>query len=61
MRNTAGDTSWATHLNALRDCLDPGAVAAATSAIRSRLTISAGGTVDDQAPEWRDAPRLFAR
>lgn len=56
-----GDTSWATHLNALRDCVDEDAVDRAVAALKSRLTVSAGGQIDDDSAEWRDAPRLFPK
>ena len=56
-----GDTGWATHLNALRDCVDEEAVDRAAAALQSRLTISAGGQLDENSPEWIDAPRLFPK
>ena len=56
-----GDTSWATHLNALRDCRDPIATTMADVALASRKARSCGGTVDDAAPEWRDAVHLYPK
>ena len=56
-----GDESWAAHLNALRDCQDPDAVAAAIDALRGRLAASNGGPVDDTATEWANTTRLYAR
>ena len=45
----------------LRDCVDEEAVKRAEAALRSRLTLSAGGQVDECSSEWLDAPRLFPK
>ena len=54
-----GDTVWATHLYALRDCRDQDAVQRALAALRSRQSASSGGTVDGSL--WRDAVHLFPK
>lgn len=56
-----GDESWASHLNALRDCQDAQAVETAIDALRGRLAMSNGGPVDDTATEWANTTRLYAR
>jgi hypothetical protein len=54
-----GDTTWAQHLNAIRDGRDEGALQEAMKALRTRLDVSreARGQVNVRDPEWADAPR----
>lgn len=56
-----GDHVWAAHLNALRSNIDTSAVEQALEALRGRLTVAAGGTINECDDEWKDAPRLFAK
>jgi hypothetical protein len=54
-----GDTSWAQHLNAIRDGRDEAALQEAMKALRTRLDISkdSRGQVNVRDSEWANAPR----